>query len=331
LPFPYQPFPLEKGGVMKDYLIRRLLLTIPIIAGISFVSFFIINLAPGSPLDLMVSPTMTPEARLILERNMGLDAPLHKQYAAWLWNVLQGNLGYSYNSYRPVSEIIASRIPATFLLMGSALILGLVFAVPLGTLSAVRQHSFFDYLATFIAFFGVSAPNFFLGLGLVYLFCLKIRIFPSSGMFTLGQAKTVFDLLRHLALPCLVLAVNISGRFIRYIRSSMLEVLEQDYIRTATAKGVSRFSRIRIHAFRNALLSIITLIGLEIPSLLGGAVVTEQIFSWPGIGRLTVDSIATRDYPVLMGLNLLAAIMVLASGLITDILYALADPRIKYR
>ncbi|MDR3123194.1 MAG: ABC transporter permease [Treponema sp.] len=316
---------------MKNYLIRRLLLTIPIILGISFVTFFIINLAPGSPLDLMVSPAMTPEAKLILERNMGLDAPLSAQYATWLWNVLRGNLGYSYNSYRPVAQVIAGRIPATFLLMGGALVLGLLFAVPLGILSAVRQHSVFDYCATFIAFFGVSTPNFFFGLGLIYLFCLKIRIFPSSGMFTLGQAKTLSDLLRHLALPCAVLAVNISGRFIRYVRSAMLDVLEQDYLRTAAAKGAPYFSRIWTHAFRNALLPIITLIGLEIPSLLGGAVVTEQIFSWPGIGRLTMDSIATRDYPVLMGINLLTAAMVLAAGLITDILYALADPRIKYK
>jgi peptide/nickel transport system permease protein len=322
---------LEKGGVMKNYLIRRALLTIPIILGISFVTFFIINLAPGNPLDLMVSPTMTPEARLILERNMGLDAPLYKQYATWLWNVLRGNLGYSYNSYRPVIQIIADRIPATFFLMGSALILGLLFAVPLGILSAVKQHSIFDYFATLVAFFGVSTPNFFLGLGLIYLFCLKIRLLPSSGMFSLGQAKTLSDALRHLALPCLVLAVNISGRFIRYVRSAMLDVLEQDYLRTAAAKGVSYFSKIRVHAFRNALLPLITLIGLEIPSLLGGAVVTEQIFSWPGIGRLTMDSIATRDYPALMGLNLLTAIMVLLGGLITDILYALADPRIKYK
>jgi peptide/nickel transport system permease protein len=215
--------------------------------------------------------------------------------------------------------------------MGSALVLGLLFAVPLGILSAVKQHSALDYSAAFVAFFGVSAPNFFLGLGLIYVVCLKLKMLPSSGMFTLGRAVTAGEVFRHLILPCLVLSTNIAGRFIRYVRSAMLEVLQQDYVRTAAAKGVSYISRISIHAFRNALLPIITLIGLEIPALLGGAVVTEQIFSWPGIGRLTMDSIATRDYPVLMALNLLAAVMVVISGLVTDVLYAVADPRIKYR
>jgi peptide/nickel transport system permease protein len=302
---------------------------IPILFGVSVVNFFIIHLAPGSPMDLMISPTVTAEAREILERNLGFDAPLHRQYITWLGAVLRGNLGYSYTSYRPVAQIIAQRIPATFLLMGSALAAGLLFAVPLGVASAVKQHSLFDYLGTFVAFFGVSTPNFFLGLGLVYVFSIKLKLFPSSGMYTLGGGGPS-DMIRHLIMPCAVLAASICGRFIRYVRSSMLDVLHQDYLRTAAAKGVPFFSRVGIHAFRNALLPLITLIGLEIPGLLGGAVVTEQIFSWPGIGRLTVDAIMTRDYPVLMGLNLLAAVMVLLASLVTDIFYALADPRIKY-
>jgi peptide/nickel transport system permease protein len=303
---------------------------IPILFGISLVNFFIIHLVPGSPMDLMVNPTMSAEARAALEHNLGFDAPLHRQYLSWLFQVLRGNLGYSYSSYRPVAAIIAERIPATVLLMGSALVLGLALAVPLGVVSALKQHRSFDYLATFTAFVGVSTPNFFLGLGFIYLFSVRLKLFPSSGMYTLGAEKSLVDLLRHLVMPCTVLAVNICGRFIRYVRSSMLDVLNQDYLRTAAAKGVPFFPRLRIHAFRNALLSLITLIGLEIPSLLGGAVVTEQIFSWPGIGRLTIDAIMTRDYPVLMGLNLMAAVMVLGASLITDILYALADPRIKY-
>ncbi|MDR2484002.1 MAG: ABC transporter permease [Treponema sp.] len=315
---------------MRNYLIRRILFMIPILFGVSLVNFFIIHLAPGSPMDLMISPAMTAEARAALEHNLGFDAPLHRQYAAWLGNVLQGNLGYSYNSYRPVARIIGDRIPATFLLMGSALAAGLLLAVPLGVASAIKQHSIFDYLATFVAFSGVSTPNFFLGLGLIYVFSIKLKLFPSSGMYTLGGARSGPDVIRHLALPCAVLSIGMCGRFIRYVRSAMLDVLQQDYLRTAAAKGVPFLSRLRIHAFRNALLPIITLIGLEIPGLLGGAVVTEQIFSWPGIGRLTVDSIMTRDYPVLMGLNLMAAVMVLIASLITDFMYALADPRIKY-
>ena len=303
---------------------------IPVLFGVSIVNFFIIHLAPGSPMDLMISPTMTPEARQALERNLGFDAPIYRQYITWLGNVMRGNLGYSYNSYRPVTEIIGERIPATLLLMGSALIVGLLFAIPLGTISAVKQHSFFDYIATFISFIGVSTPNFFLGLGLIYFFSIQLRLFPSSGMFTLGGDRNFLDILHHLVLPCSVLSINICGRFLRYVRSSMLDVLQQDYIRTATAKGVPLFPRLGIHAFRNALLPIITLIGLEIPGLLGGAVITEQIFSWPGIGRLAIDSIMTRDYPVLMGLNLMSAVMVLSASLITDCLYAFADPRVKY-
>jgi peptide/nickel transport system permease protein len=303
---------------------------IPLLFGVSVMNFFIIHLAPGSPLDLMINPTATAEVRAAMEHNLGFDAPIYRQYLAWLGSVLQGNLGYSYNSYRPVAGIIGERIPATFLLMGSALFVGLLLAVPLGTASAIKQHSVFDYLATLAAFFGVSTPNFFLGLGFIYLFSVRLKLFPSSGMVTLGSGGDALDTLRHLALPCMVLSISICGRFIRYVRSSMLDVLHQDYLRTAAAKGVPFLPRLGVHAFRNALLPLITLIGLEIPGLLGGAVVTEQIFSWPGIGRLTVDSIMTRDYPVLMGLNLMSAVMVLLASLITDILYALADPRIKY-
>ncbi|MDR1784881.1 MAG: ABC transporter permease [Spirochaetaceae bacterium] len=315
---------------MKNYLIRRIALMVPILFGVSFIVFFIIHLAPGSPMDLMVSPTMTEEARRELEHSLGFDAPIHTQYAAWLGNVFRGNLGYSYSSYRPVGDLIAERLPATFLLMGTSLLLGLLGAIPLGVVSAVKQRSPFDYVSTFIAFFGVSAPNFFLGLGLIYIFSIKLRALPSSGMYTLGGRGGPWDVARHMVMPCIVLSINICGRFLRYIRSAMLDVLRQDYIRTATAKGVGFFSRLSVHAFRNALLPLITLVGLEIPALLGGAVVTEQIFSWPGVGRLTVDAIMTRDYPVLMGINLMAAVMVLLASLITDILYAVADPRIKY-
>jgi peptide/nickel transport system permease protein len=315
---------------LKNYLIRRLLLTVPILFGVTIVTFFIVYLAPGSPVDLMVGPDTTPEARAAMARSLGLDAPVYRQYFAWLGNVLRGNLGYSFSSFRPVTQVIGERIPATFMLMGAALLIGILIAVPLGVLSALKQHSVFDYAATVLAFFGVSVPNFFLGLGLIFIFSIKLRLFPSSGMFTLGGDRSAQDIIRHLVLPCTILAAAIAGRFIRYIRSAMLDILQQDYLRTAAAKGVPFFTRIGVHAFRNALLPLITLAGLEIPSLLGGAVITEQIFSWPGIGRLTIDSILVRDYPVLMGLNLMTAGMVILSGLITDLLYAAADPRIKY-
>jgi peptide/nickel transport system permease protein len=303
---------------------------VPLLLGVSVVNFAIIRLAPGSPMDLMASPTMSAETRARLEHTMGFDAPVYRQYASWLLRVVRGDLGYSYTSYRPVAAVIAERLPATLLLMGSALLVGLALAIPLGVVSALKQRRLFDYLAAFAAFAGVSTPNFFLALGLIYCFSVKFKVFPSSGMYTLGAEGGAADLLRHLAMPCAVLAVNICGRFIRYVRSSMLDVLHQDYLRTAAAKGVPFLPRLGVHAFRNALLPVITLVGLEIPGLFSGAVVTEQIFSWPGIGRLTIDSVMTRDYPVLMGLNLMATLMVLVAGLLTDILYGLADPRINY-
>jgi peptide/nickel transport system permease protein len=213
--------------------------------------------------------------------------------------------------------------------MGGALLIGLLFAIPLGIISAVKQNSFVDHLIAFIAFLGVSTPNFFMGLGMVYLFSVKLRIFPSSGMYTLGGGGFL-DVMRHLIMPCAVLSINMCARLLRYARASMAEVLQQDYMRAAKAKGAPLLLRLRVHAFRNALLPLITVVALEIPALLGGAVITEQIFSWPGIGRLTIEAVMARDYPVLMCLNLMAAAMTLLSALVADVMYALADPRIKY-
>ncbi|MDR2419482.1 MAG: ABC transporter permease [Treponema sp.] len=316
---------------MKNFLIGRIFVMLPLLFGVSIVNFALIRLAPGSPLDLMVSPTMTPAARIAMERNMGLDAPLFRQYTTWLLNALKGNWGYSYVSYRPVGALITERIPATVLLMGSALALGLLVAVPLGVLSAVKRDTLVDRAVALSGFVGVSAPNFFLGLGLVYVFSVKLKLFPSSGMFTLGAERAPLDVIRHLALPCVTLTIHIAGRFTRYVRSAMLDVLREEYLLTATAKGASLFRRVSVHAFRNALIPLITLVGLELPGLFGGAIVTEQIFSWPGIGRLTIDSILSRDYPVLMGITLMAALLTLLASLLTDILYAVADPRITYR
>jgi peptide/nickel transport system permease protein len=315
---------------MRRYVIRRVLLMLPILFGVSIINFALIRLAPGSPLDLMVSPTMTPETRAALERNLGLDAPLVRQYLTWLSNVLRGNWGYSYSAYRPVSALIAERLPATVLLMGSALLVSLIIAIPLGILSAVKRRSPFDYGTTFLAFLGVSTPNFFLGLGLMYVFSVKLKLFPSSGMYTLGgSGGTLGDTFRHLALPCAVLSVHITGRFIRYVRSAIHAVLIEEYMRTAKAKGAPLIQRLIVHAFRNALVPLISFVGLELPGLFGGAIVTEQIFSWPGIGRLTVDSILSRDYPVLMGLTFMTALVTLLASLITDLLYTAADPRIS--
>ena len=234
------------------------------------------------------------------------------------------------STFEPVTQIISERLGPTILLMGTALFIGLLIAIPLGIISATKQYSKLDYLVTGGAFMGISIPNFFLGLGLIYIVSLQLNLLPTGGMVTLGGDNGLTDRILHLILPSVVLGIGIAGKKIRYVRSSVLETLGQDYLRTARAKGLREFIVINKHGLRNALIPIITVIGLEIPLLLGGAVIIEQIFQWPGIGQLTISSIMSRDYPTLMGLNLLAAVIVVSANLLTDIVYSLVDPRIKY-
>lgn len=315
---------------MFNYIIRRILIAIPVLIGVTIISFIIINMAPGSPIDMIVDPSISAADIAAKKEALGLNAPLYIQYINWMKNVLHGNLGYSMTSYRPVSQIIGERIVPTLALMGSSLIVGLIIAIPIGILSATKQYSKLDYISTTGSLLGISVPTFFLGLSMIYIFALKLKVFPSGGMVTLGEDPTLGDKFKHLILPALVLGVNVAGKQVRYVRASMLEVLDQDYLRTARAKGLREGIVVNRHGFRNALLPIVTVVGLEITALLGGAVVTEQIFSWPGIGRLTMESILSRDYPTLMGLNLIAALMVLGANLFTDIIYSVVDPRIKY-
>lgn len=315
---------------MVNYIIRRLGIALVVLFGVTIISFGIINMAPGSPIDMIVDPQMSAADLAAKKTQLGLDKPVYVQYLTWLENLVHGNLGYSMTSNRPVADIIGERIGPTIELMGSALLLGIIIAVPLGILSATKQYSKLDYICTSGSLIGVSMPTFFLGLSLIYIFSLKLGILPSGGMVTLGNEDDIGDKFLHLILPALVLGINMAGVLVRYVRSSMLDVLEQDYLRTARAKGVLERIVILKHALRNALIPIVTVIGLQIATLLGGAVITEQIFSWPGIGRLTIQSILSRDYTTIMGLNLLAAVMVLAANLLTDIIYCVIDPRIKY-
>lgn len=245
-------------------------------------------------------------------------------------NLKDGNFGYSYKTYQPVKDMIAQRILPTIQLMGVSLLAGLMIALPLGVLSAVKQYSWIDYISTTFSFLGISVPSFFFGLLAIYIFSLKLGWLPSSGTMSLGSEKTLIDSIRHMALPVTVLSLSTAGQFIRYVRSSVLEVLGKDYLRTARAKGLSEAFVIGKHSFRNAVIPIITMLGLEIPGLFGGAIITEQLFSWPGIGQLAVGAISGRDYPVLMAVNFITAFLVLASGLLTDVLYSVFDPRIKY-
>lgn len=315
---------------MFPYIVRRLLIAIPVLFGVTVFSFFIVNLAPGNPVEMFISPDATQADIELKKEALGLNDPIYVQYWRWLQNLLQGDFGYSFSTYAPVGEMVASRVLPTLLLMGSALLLAYIFAIPIGVISATRQYSWIDYLTTGFSFMGISIPNFFLGLGLIYLFAVQWQILPSGGMNTLGGDGGFGDTIMHLLLPAFVLATGIAGSMVRYVRSSMLEILGQDYLRTARSKGLREFLVVNKHAFRNALIPIITVIGMDIPLLIGGAVVTEQIFQWPGLGQLTIQSILSRDYPTLMAINFIAAITVLLSNLLADILYSVADPRIKY-
>lgn len=315
---------------MLNYIIRRILIAIPVFLGITIIAFFLLYLAPGSPIDMLINPHVTQAVLDAKAEALGLNQPIYVQYFKWLINLLQGNLGYSITTSRLVTDMIGERIAPTLLLTGLSLLIGFSLAIVIGILSATKQYSILDYTAISGSFLGISIPNFFLGLGLVYIFSVKLKWLPSSGMINIGSGGDLMDRVRHLVLPVTVLAVNIAGRNVRYIRSSVLEILGQDYLRTARAKGLSEFMVINKHALRNAFITIITVLGLEIPMLFAGAVITETIFSWPGIGQLTINSILSRDYPVVMGLNILAAVVVLSANLFTDMLYALIDPRIKY-
>jgi peptide/nickel transport system permease protein len=315
---------------MQRYLIRRLLITVPIMLGITVLSYAIMSLTPGDPVQMQISPTMT-QADIDAKRAaFGLDRPAYVRYVAWLKELVRGNLGYSFSSGAPVTKRIGERVVPTLTLTVTALICSYLIAVPIGMIAATRRYTWMDYAATLFAFLGISLPTFFLGLAGIYIFGLRFRILPVGGTMTLGGDGGLLDQLHHLILPAGVLAVAGAGALTRYVRSSVLEVLGQDYVRTARAKGVSEPVVRRRHALRNALIPVVTLAGLQIPALLAGAVITEQVFEWPGMGRLTIEAINQRDYPVLMGITLITAVLVAAGNLLADVTYSLVDPRIRY-
>lgn len=314
---------------MVKYILKRILIALPVLIGITILDYAIMSLA-GSPLEMMLGPKTTEAVLKAKEIQLGLDKPFYIQYFVWLKNVLQGNLGYSIKSYQPVSQIIGSHIGPTLLLMGTSMFVGLAIAIPIGIYSAVNRYTKRDYTFVTLSFFGTSIPSFFLSLILIYLFTVKLGWLPSSGMRTAGAKGGVVDLIKHMVMPVMVLAISIAGSNIRYVRSAVLEILQKDYVRTAKSKGIGPFLTINKHALRNALIPIVTVIGMQIPTLFGGAVIVEQVFSWPGLGLITMNAIMARDYPVIMGVALLTAVVVLFANLITDIIYALVDPTIRY-
>ncbi len=319
---------------MATYVIRRLFGAIPLLVGIAVLSFLIVHLAPGSPVDRFRTGRVSPQVIDNLIELYGLDQPLFEQFIRWFGTFFQfwrvEAWGYSFVDGLPVTQKIFERIPSTIELMGSALVVTLLVAVPLGVFAAVRQYSWADKVITTLATIGYAMPSFWLGLMLLYLFSIQLKWFPLFGKHTLGKEGDVGDYLLHLALPVASLAIQSIAGWSRYMRASMLEVLHQDYMRTARAKGLPGFRVLLKHGLRNGLIPIVTLVGLSIPALIGGAAITEAVFSWPGLGNLAVTSVITRDYPVVLATVMIGGVMVILGNLLADVLYAVVDPRIKY-
>lgn len=314
---------------MTAYIIRRLGQGIVLLWLVSILGFAMLHLVPGGPLSQFANtPGMSDADMARLATQLGLDRPLPVQYLEWAMGLLQGDWGRSYRDDNPVLAVIASRIGATLWLMVTATIISVMLGVAIGVISAVRRHTVFDQAVTIGAMIALSIPTFWFGLVVIYVFSIKLRWLPPGNMAPVGE-ESFLVYLHHLIGPAMVLALVTTATWSRFMRSSILDVISQDYVRTALAKGLSGRAILLGHVMRNAMLPMITLAGLEIPTLLSGALVTETVFTWPGMGRLFLDSIAYRDYPVVMGMLMFTAMLVILGSLIADILYVVVDPRIR--
>lgn len=309
---------------MYKYILKRLVMLIPVIIGVTFIVFFILNLAPGDPAAIILGDQATAEALAMKREELGLNDPLLVRYFNYMLGVLQGDLGTSYKNSIPVWNQVIERFPNTAILAVCGILIALVIGIPVGILSAKKQYSALDNVSMVLALVGVSMPNFWSGLLLVMLFSLALGWLPSQGMGT-----GFVPLLKSLVLPSFTLGINSCAMVARMTRSSMLEVIRQDYIYTARAKGVDEKKITTRHMLRNALIPIITAVGLQFGTLLGGAMLAETVFSWPGLGRLMVDSIKSRDIPMVLGCVIFLATMFTVVNLLVDIIYAFVDPRIK--
>ena len=318
---------------MSRYLLRRLLIAVPVLVGISIVLFSILALAPGDPFgELALNPNIPPEVRFNLRRQFGLDDPLVVRYVRWLTAMLHGDWGYSFVSRLPVQQLILQRLPTTLFVLGSAYVLALLIALPVGILSAMKPYSFFDQVATTLAFVGYSLPTFFTGLLFILVFSIYLGWLPfiySSTIEARGFAW-VIEHLRQGAMPITVLGLFEAASLTRFVRSAMLEVIHQDYITTARAKGLTEYVTTLKHALRNALIPVVTVVALQIPTIFTGAVITEQIFRVPGIGSLLIAAIESTDTPVVMAITFVYAALVILFNLLADLIYGLLDPRITY-
>lgn len=319
---------------MGRYVIRRILQAIPLLLLVSIFMFALIHLMPGGPEQVLFNPRMSAASRAEMRVRFGLDDPVPLQYLKWLGDCLTGNFGFSFATNLPVTTLLGQRFPATLELFGSALIFALIFAILLGVIAGVRQGSATDYVLTTVSYFGISMPVFLFALFGQYIFGVKLHWLPTSGMSTVGYTLDPFDAfidaVQHLILPMLVLSILFIAAWSRYLRSTMIDVVKQDYMRTARAKGVSPLGVLVRHAMRNALIPLVTVVTLDFGSIAGGAVITETIFSWPGMGQLFYGSLQARDYPVLLAMLVLSAFLVIAFNLLADVLYGVLDPRIRY-
>jgi peptide/nickel transport system permease protein len=318
---------------MGGYAARRLIQAVPILVGVAVISFGLVHLAPGEPIDRFRTPTIRPEQLEGLIKLYGLDKPLIEQFWSWITTYVQvwrpEAWGYSFLDGQPVLHKIAERLPATLLLGGTALLVTMVVAIPLGILAAVKQYSLADRIITSLATVGYAIPAFLLGLYLLFFGGVVLGWFPLFGLESFGREGDPLDMAWHLVLPVTSLSVQSIAGWSRYVRASMLEVLHQDFVRTAKAKGLPERRVTYKHALRNALIPVITLVGLTIPTLLGGAAITEAIFSYPGVGQMGVEAVAQRDYPVVLAFVMIGGLGVIIGNLIADMAYAVADPRIK--
>lgn len=314
---------------MLGYTIRRLVGAVPLLLGVAVLSFLFMHFAPGGPDALFArNARMTAEQLEAIRHNMGLDQPGYVQLWRWVSNLARGDLGTSYSQYRPVSQVIWEVFPNTVLLMGSGLVIALVLSLVFGIAAARRPFGLFDNVTSFVSYFGLAMPVFWFGLMLQILFAVQLGWLPSAGMTSpLGGGP--LDVARHLALPAFTIAIGSIAGWSRYIRSSTVEQLQQDYVRTARAKGIEENRVVAGHVLRNALIPFVTVVAIDVPLYLTGSVLTETVFSWPGMGRLFYDSLTVRDYPVLMGILILGAVLIVLGNLLADLLYGLLDPRIS--
>ncbi|HEV2139971.1 MAG TPA: ABC transporter permease [Candidatus Dormibacteraeota bacterium] len=313
---------------MTAYIFRRLLLMLPVAFLVTVGVFMLIHLSPGDPALIILGEDRTPQAIAAIHQQLGLDKPLYVQYGIWLGHIVHGDWGRSITTHEPVATAITERLPATLELGIVALVWSLLVAIPLGTIAAVRRGSLTDQIATGITVAGVSIPNFFIGIVLIFVLSVTLRLFPFGGYVPL--LENPLESLRHVALPAIALGTAGAAINMRFTRSSMIEVLNLDYIRTAWAKGASWRRVVFVHALKNALIPVVTIVGIQIGGIIEGAVVTETVFTWPGVGRLAVESIFNRDYTVVQGIVLLAAFSYMFANLLVDVVYAWLDPRISY-